>query len=70
MDRIAGYVTVQSVKSTAGNFAAVLHIKIGLIVLNVGETLIPLRLFNAPQFFALDLGNHGRRIVCEHVGRF
>ena len=67
---LARYVTVQSVKGLARDFAAVLHVKIGLVVLNVGKALIPLRLLYAAQFFALDLGDHGRRVVGEHVAGF
>ena len=70
VDGLAGDVTEQGVEGRAADLAAVVHVKVGIIVLDVSKALVPAFLFHAAQLFALDLGDDGSASVGERlVGR-
>jgi hypothetical protein len=70
VDRPAGNVTEQGVKRAATDLTAGLYVKVGVVVCNVSEPFIPLRLLDAAQLTLLDLINNLLRVVGEHVRRF
>ena len=45
------------VKRGAADLAALLHVKVGVIILQVGEALIPALFLDTAQLFTLDLGH-------------
>ena len=59
----------QGVKRSAGHLAAVLHIEIRLIRLDVGEARIPFGLLNTAKLFTLNFSNALGGFIGEHVIR-
>ena len=53
----------QGVESATGQLAFVLQVKIGVVCLDVGETIPPFGLLNPTQFLALDFCNDTRCLV-------
>ena len=69
VNRRATDVTKQGVEGATRQFASVLHIKIGVVVLDVCKAVPPFRLLNATEFLALDLGDYAGGLVWVLLSR-
>ena len=66
---IAGDMTIQSVEGLTTNLTAVTQIEVGLIFLDISETLIPLRLLNTTKLFTLNLSDTHVSVIGKHLTR-
>ena len=60
---------INRVKGGAAQLAAVADVEKRVVVQDVGEAFVPVRLFNATKLLTLNLGHDLGRLVGKHLGR-